>query len=292
MASKQELQTTLKKQYGINKNISQALDQEDCEQLVATLEKQPSLTKLVQSFIAKNKELGQNNRYYGQLRSKAEQKFKTLKTECNQLEQKIEILKQQTLKQQTLKQQIATPEQNQEKLDEQHIEKITTPEQNQEEVGEPRQSLEVEIQALRVQNQNLDSRLRDLRTHNHKLTVAHQQLKQGDLEFWCDLINGDGEWGIAKASRVWVHENSDRSCPVCRQRFANRGGWTIDHKLPHSQYPWLSRDVRNLWIICHQCKQEKGEMHWYEYEHYIWINHPDYYQDVAFARPRKLLAEL
>lgn len=105
-------------------------------------------------------------------------------------------------------------------------------------------------------------------------------------------VNGDGECGTTEESKTWVRENSEWNCPVCCKQFSSRGGRSIDHKLPRAQYPWLSLDFRNLWVICLYCNREKGERHWYEYEHYILINHPDYYNDVAFARPRQLLKQL
>ena len=105
-------------------------------------------------------------------------------------------------------------------------------------------------------------------------------------------VNGDGECGSTQASQHWVRNNSERNCPVCGENYAYRDGKTIDHKLPRAQYPWLSLDFRNLWVICRLCNQEKGEMHWYEYEHYMLIHHPNRYPDVQFARPRQLLQTL
>ncbi|MGD1895644.1 MAG: HNH endonuclease [Phormidesmis sp.] len=105
-------------------------------------------------------------------------------------------------------------------------------------------------------------------------------------------VNGDIECGTTQKSKQWARENSERSCPICGRWFADCGGRTIDHKLPRAQYPWLSLDFRNLWVICRDCNQEKGERHWYEYEHYMLINYPDRYRDVAFARPRQLLKTL
>ena len=105
-------------------------------------------------------------------------------------------------------------------------------------------------------------------------------------------VNGDSECGTTPESKRWVRENADRYCPVCNQRFADRDGPTIDHKLPRAQYPWLSLDFRNFWVICRICNREKGERHWYEYEHYMLIHHPDRYQDVAMFRPRQLLKNL
>ncbi|MEM1242668.1 MAG: HNH endonuclease, partial [Cyanobacteria bacterium P01_H01_bin.26] len=105
-------------------------------------------------------------------------------------------------------------------------------------------------------------------------------------------INGDSKRGTTPKSKQWVRENSDRCCPVCGQSFSHRDGPTIDHKLPRAQYPWLSLDFRNLWVICYICNQEKGERHWYEYERYMLINHPERYQDIIVFRPRQLLKDL
>lgn len=105
-------------------------------------------------------------------------------------------------------------------------------------------------------------------------------------------VNGDGECGTTAKSKQWVRDNSDRDCPVCGQRFSDRDGRSIDHKLPRAQYPWLSLDFRNLWVICRICNKEKGERHWYEYEHYLFLNYPDRYQDVTLFRPRQLLKTL
>lgn len=105
-------------------------------------------------------------------------------------------------------------------------------------------------------------------------------------------INGDIECGTTPESRVWAKENSDWHCPVCGARFADVGGRTIDHKLPRAQYPWLSLDFNNLWVICRNCNQEKGEMHWYEYERYMMLHHPTRYEAIQLYRPRQLLQSL
>ena len=105
-------------------------------------------------------------------------------------------------------------------------------------------------------------------------------------------INGDAECGTTPESRQWVRENADRYCPVCDRRF-NQDMWrTIDHKLPRAQYPWLSMDFRNFWVICLDCNREKAERHWYEYEHYMYVHHRARYSDVQLARPRQLLKSL
>jgi 5-methylcytosine-specific restriction endonuclease McrA len=111
------------------------------------------------------------------------------------------------------------------------------------------------------------------------------------FDYW-RYINGDSECGTTEASRTWVRDNSDRHCPICREQYGRNNGRSIDHKLPRAQYPWLSLDFRNLWVICYQCNQEKSERHWYEYEHYIFTRHPERYEDIVLARPRHLLKSL
>jgi 5-methylcytosine-specific restriction endonuclease McrA len=108
------------------------------------------------------------------------------------------------------------------------------------------------------------------------------------FDYW-RYINGDYECGTTKESKDWVIEHSDRYCPICGDRYHLKGGKTIDHKLPRSQYPWLSMEFNNFWVICQSCNKEKAEMHWYEYERYILVNFPNLYPAVRAARPSQLL---
>lgn len=122
----------------------------------------------------------------------------------------------------------------------------------------------------------------------------YHKLTQRDFEnyrkFDCwRYVNGDYECGTTQESQNWVRENSDRYCPICEENYSTKGGKTIDHKLPRSQYPWLSMEFKNLWVICQTCNKEKKDMHWYEYEHYMFVHHPDLYLDVKAARPSHLL---
>jgi 5-methylcytosine-specific restriction endonuclease McrA len=111
------------------------------------------------------------------------------------------------------------------------------------------------------------------------------------FDYW-RYHSGDYECGTTAESKAWVTAHSDRHCPVCEGLFSKRDGKTIDHKLPRSQYPWLSMTMTNLWVICRECNIEKAEMHWYQYEHYIFVTHPDRYENVRLARPRILLKTL
>jgi 5-methylcytosine-specific restriction endonuclease McrA len=121
----------------------------------------------------------------------------------------------------------------------------------------------------------------------HKLTPQDFE-DYRKFDYW-RYVNGDSECGTTAESRQWVKDNSEQHCPVCGEKFSYFNGRSIDHKLPRAQYPWLSLDFRNLWVICYQCNQEKGERHWYEYEHYMFTQYPDRYHNVVFARPKSLL---
>jgi len=105
-------------------------------------------------------------------------------------------------------------------------------------------------------------------------------------------VNGDSECGTTQESQEWARDHSDWCCPICGDRFSECGGRTIDHKLPRSQYPWLSMNLNNFWVICRACNQEKGEMHWFEYEHYMFTRHPDLFPAIQAARPIQLLKSL
>jgi 5-methylcytosine-specific restriction endonuclease McrA len=105
-------------------------------------------------------------------------------------------------------------------------------------------------------------------------------------------VNGNKQSGTTEESKAWVLAHSDYDCPICGEKFRNWGGRTIDHKLPRSQYPWLSMEFQNLWVICQPCNFTKGEKHWYEYEHFIFTKHPELYGAVKAARPVGLLRGL
>ena len=124
----------------------------------------------------------------------------------------------------------------------------------------------------------------------HKLT--HQDFEDyRKYDYW-RYVGGDGECGVTQASKDWVKENSEFDCPICERRYSLGNGRSIDHKLPRSQYPWLSMEFKNLWVICLLCNKEKGERHWYEYERYMLTNHPDLYAAVRMARPLQVLQSL
>jgi 5-methylcytosine-specific restriction endonuclease McrA len=124
----------------------------------------------------------------------------------------------------------------------------------------------------------------------HKLTAQDFE-DYRKFDHW-RYINGDSECGTTPESKEWVRNHSDCHCPICGEKYSEQGGRSIDHKLPRSQYPWLSIDFKNLWVICLTCNKGKGEMHWYEYEYYILVRYPNLYSTVKDARPTYLLKSL
>ncbi|MBN4003478.1 HNH endonuclease [Nostoc sp. LPT] len=122
--------------------------------------------------------------------------------------------------------------------------------------------------------------------------LTHQDFETyRKFDYW-RYINGDYECGTTQDSKNWVRKNSNWYCPICSSHYSDKGGKTIDHKLPRSQYPWLAMEFNNLWVICQVCNKEKGEMHWYKYEHYIFVHYPNLYLAVKVARPSQLLQSL
>jgi hypothetical protein len=105
-------------------------------------------------------------------------------------------------------------------------------------------------------------------------------------------VHGDPMLGSTSISKKWVAEHSTNTCPVCGDAHRLHGGKNIDHKLPRAQYPWLSLNFKNFWVICQECNLEKAEMNWYEYERYCFKNYPDRYHHILEERPKQLLLSL
>lgn len=154
MPPKSQLQDLLKEKYNINKNITQALSPEDCEQLLLLLKNDPTAERLVEAFIGKNDELSKKNRYYGQQRSQAEKKLERLQAEHQQLQKSIE-----------------------------ELEKANGSLGNRKEVlFAEQEALQQEIDKLTAQNQSLSSKVQTLTTHNDELVEANTQLKKDNKE--------------------------------------------------------------------------------------------------------------
>lgn len=150
MVSKDELQTILKDTFGINKNISQPLNQEECERLLDLLKSEPSAFKLVQSYAEKNSYLGRNNANYGRARNQAERKLEALKTQYSQLEQSIESIETAN----------------------------KTMEEKRAMLVAEQKRLQADVQALSSSNQSLASKVQTLTTENDELVSANTQLKK------------------------------------------------------------------------------------------------------------------
>lgn len=147
---------------------------------------------------------------------------------------------------------------------------------------------------MKLENKNLQElfQLADKagRRRYNKLTAQDFE-NYRKFDYW-RYVNGDSECGTTQESKDWVRNNSDWFCPICGEKYSHRQGKSIDHKLPRSQYPWLSMEFSNFWVICLICNKEKGEKHWYEYERYIYENYRDTYGFIRDSRPTKLLKSL
>ncbi|MFE4108053.1 hypothetical protein [Almyronema epifaneia] len=154
MATKHELQNQLKDQYGINKNISQPLSAEECGELLRLMQSQAIATKLVKSFTTKNEELSKNNRTFGQQRSQAEKRLKSLQAEHQKLAQEIENLEKANISSRDRK----------------------------ENLSKEQQELEAQIQSLSSENQRLSSKVQTLTTQNDQLIDANEVLKKDNKD--------------------------------------------------------------------------------------------------------------
>ena len=154
MPSKNQLQTILKDQYGINKNITQSLTFEDCESLLLILQNQPETAKLVEAFINKNGELAQRNQSLGRRRWQAEKKLAKLQLETEEMEQSIAELENRNNSLGDRKSQLS----------------------------EEQQALESQIQALTTQNQRLNAKVSTLSDRNEELIDANDELKRDNKE--------------------------------------------------------------------------------------------------------------
>jgi len=154
MPTKTALQDTLKEKYSINKNITQPLSVVECEEFLALLDSQPSAIKIVESFIAKNEELSRNNRNYGQQRSQAQKKLKSLQVEHEKLEKEIKELEKSN----------GSLGDRKSQLSQEH------------------QELAAQVQQLSSENEVLSSKVQSLTTHNDELVDANEKLKKDNKD--------------------------------------------------------------------------------------------------------------
>lgn len=162
MASKDELQNILKDKYGINKNVSQALNKDECERLLIILGSESSAARLIESFVEKNSSLSTNNALFGRMRNKAEKRLETLQAEYSALEEAIKDIEASKLTLETKKKQL--------EID--------------------RAKLETEVTNLSSEITTLGSKVKKLNTENTELIGANEQLKKDnkDLKNLVDAI--------------------------------------------------------------------------------------------------------
>ncbi|MEM9215595.1 MAG: hypothetical protein AAGD25_14785 [Cyanobacteria bacterium P01_F01_bin.150] len=175
MPAKSELQTILKEQYGINKNISQALTAKDCEELLFLLQDNPLTRKLVDSYAATNARLGNNNRQFGQQRYQAERKLGNLKQDYEKLEGAIADLETKNVQ---LEQTNTQLEQTNTELEQVNTELS----QRKQFLAQEKATLESEIQTLANYNKGLKSKVQGLTADKAELTEANKELKQDNKD--------------------------------------------------------------------------------------------------------------
>ena len=90
------------------------------------------------------------------------------------------------------------------------------------------------------------------------------------------------QWRQSPEGQEWINNflsQCNHRCPECHKRLIN-DNITIDHKLPVSHYPWTAWDKENMWILCYQCNQTKGNKKWSEYVNGV----KTYRGDAAYQR--------
>jgi uncharacterized protein YoxC len=161
MATKDELQTTLKDTYGINKNITQGLTKADCQRLVDILAEEPSMAHLVTAYAEKNSTLGGKNAYYSRMRNQAETKLETLGEEKEKLEAQYRELEAS----------IAVIESSTQGLD-----------QRKQQLLAENQRLAQEVEILSSDNDRLALAVTDLGSRNDELSRANDVLKKDNKD--------------------------------------------------------------------------------------------------------------
>jgi chromosome segregation ATPase len=150
MASKDELQAVLKTKYGINKNISQPLNLEECERLLDLLDREAGAVKLVESFAQKNSTLSDSSRSLGRMREQSKRKLESLEVEYRELENSIQQLEASK----------------------------STLESKKQQLEQEKERLEFEVQNLSSANLSLTTKVDDLAANNDELLKANDQLKK------------------------------------------------------------------------------------------------------------------
>jgi 5-methylcytosine-specific restriction endonuclease McrA len=71
----------------------------------------------------------------------------------------------------------------------------------------------------------------------------------------------------SEAGRIWRAQKLAEChyrCPECNKIINNLNS-SIDHKHSRRNYPWLSWNVNNLWVLCKDCNYNKADCEWEDY---------------------------
>ncbi len=150
MASKKDLQDELKSRYGINKNISDALSLQECLDMMTLLESESSAARLVEAFINKNVELGNNNKRIGQQRAQAEKKLDAAQKQYDDLQISIKQIEDSNLG---------------------LVERKKA-------IEEATKALEIEIETLTERSQSLEKTVTTLKSEKQELVTVNDELKK------------------------------------------------------------------------------------------------------------------
>jgi chromosome segregation ATPase len=175
MVAKAELQARLKERYGINKNISQDLSDVECQRLVTLLDSESSALKLVDAFIAKNRELTTNNQQYGKQRRQAEDRYAIAQAQYESLQESIANLENSNDGLVQLKQELEA--QAQREMTDLEQKKVALAAQKQQ-LEKDAKLLEQQVATLQTRSQNLEQQVQALGAEKQELAKANHELQK------------------------------------------------------------------------------------------------------------------
>jgi chromosome segregation ATPase len=175
MAAKSELQGLLKDRYGINKNISRALTDVECQRLMALLEAEPSALKLVDSFIAKNRDLAINNQLYGKQRNQALARYEQAQAEYLALEASIVEIENSNEGLAARKRELELEAKR--KIAEINQTKVELENQKRQ-LEQESAILEKQVANLKARSQDLEGQVRNLSSEKTELAKANHELQK------------------------------------------------------------------------------------------------------------------
>jgi chromosome segregation ATPase len=175
MVAKSELQGILKDRYGINKNISQTLSDVECQSLLTMLEAEPSAVSLVDSFIAKNRELTANNQQFGKQRNQALARYEQAQAEYDALQASIVEIENSNEGLAQRKRDLEAEAQR--KIAEINQTKIDLENQKLQ-LEQESADLEKQVATLRAKSQGLESQVTTLSSEKKQLVSANHELQK------------------------------------------------------------------------------------------------------------------